>query len=294
MADNIGYWFDELTKESDNFSTLLEKLKTLVASTNTQAIERCARDCEIRSNRIKEIRKSFGLELKILKNKGEKVIYEGRAREIDEKFSDLSSQFTQTKSQITKKDLIGESHVSKNIYSTEGKNNDTLLDEANKIQDLTFESLARTKNLIEASKEIGKETVGQLQAQRQQIIDIEIEVDALDSNIVRAEKLVLNFSRRMATDRIIQIFFAINVVVMLGLILYVAISGRSLTIKNSGSQNNSNNAPVTVSSYSPTMFPTTLKMHNMDRRIDKKDNNGIIRNTNNRKLRAVPAIGLVR
>lgn len=288
MADNIGYWFDELTKESDNFSALLEKLQTLVASTNTQAIERCVRDCEIKSNRIKEIRKSFGLELKILKNKGEKLVYEGRAREIDEKFANLSSQFTQTKSQITKKDLIGESQVSKNLYSTEGKNNDTLLDEANKIQDLTFESLARTKNLIDASKEIGKETVGQLQAQRQQIIDIEVEVDALDSNIVRAEKLVLNFSRRMATDRIIQIFFAINVVVMLGLILYVAISGRSLTVKNSGGQNkNNNNAPVVVSSKSPTMFPTTMKMYTDHRIIEKDKANAIIRNKSKRKLRAV-------
>ena len=287
MADNIGYWFNELTKESDNFSALLEKLKTLVASTNTQAIERCARDCEIKSNRIKEVRKSFGLELKIIKNKEEKQIYEGRAREIDEKFADLSTQFTQTKSQITKKDLLGESQASKNIYSTEGKNNDTLLDEANKIQDLTFESLARTKNLIDASKEIGKETVGQLQAQRQQIIDIEIEVDALDSNIVRAEKLVLNFSRRMATDRIIQIFFAINVVIMLGLILYVAISGRSLTMKNSVS-NNKNNAPVVASSYSPSLFPTTFGS-----RIQNKGKATVIRNKQKQTLRAAPGLGVV-
>jgi hypothetical protein len=76
--------------------------------------------------------------------------------------------------------------------------------------------------------------VGQLQVQRQQIVDIELEIDALDSNIVRAEKLVLNFTRRMATDRIIQLFTAINIVLMLVLILYVAISGKSLSPSSGG------------------------------------------------------------
>lgn len=50
-------------------------------------------------------------------------------------------------------------------------------------------------------------------------------MDNIASNLVRAEMLVRNFTRRMATDRIIQAFFAINIVVMLGLVLYVAISG---------------------------------------------------------------------
>ncbi|RYY83308.1 hypothetical protein EON63_11520 [archaeon] len=51
------------------------------------------------------------------------------------------------------------------------------------------------------------------------------QVDNIASNLVRAEMLVRNFTRRMASDRIIQAFFAINIVVMLSLVLYVAISG---------------------------------------------------------------------
>ena len=266
MADSIGYWFDELSKEIDSFKALIEKLKTLVASSNIQATERCARDCEVKSNRIKEVRKSYGLELRLIKNKSEKAKYEEKVRDLDDTFSELSTLYSQTKAQISKKDLIGEAAVSRTIYSTEGKDNDALLGEANKIQDLTFESLARTRNMVEASKEIGRETNRQLVDQKQQIIDIETEVDALDSNIVRAEKLVLNFSRRMATDRIIQIFFAINFVIMLGLILYVAISGKSLTASSSsGGGGNSGNSGGSTSTNSPVYSPTSVPVSHFRR-----------------------------
>lgn len=40
-----------------------------------------------------------------------------------------------------------------------GKNNDELLDGANKIQDLTLDSLVRSRAMIEASKEVGAATI---------------------------------------------------------------------------------------------------------------------------------------
>ena len=44
-------------------------------------------------------------------------------------------------------------------YTFLGKNNDELLDGANRIQDLTFDSLGRTRGMIEASKEVGAATI---------------------------------------------------------------------------------------------------------------------------------------
>lgn len=254
MADSISYWSEELSREVSSFQALLEKLKALIASSNGQAIERAIRDCDVRSNRIKEVRKSFGLELKLIKNKEEKSKYEHQARDTDSNFSQLMDEFSQAKAQFAKQSLVGIGEKQPiNLYSTEGKNNDTLLGEAHKIQDLTFESLSRTKNMIEASKEIGGATIAQLKEQHQQILEIENDVDVLDSNIVRAEKLVLNFSRRMATDRIIQMFAAVNFVIMLGLILYVAISGKSLTPPRSSSKSHSTSS---VTAPNPTLFPT--------------------------------------
>jgi hypothetical protein len=123
--------------------------------------------------------------------------------------------------------------------------------------------------MIQASKEVGTATVEQLKGQREQIIEIEREVDQMDSNLVRAEKLVFNFTRRMATDRIIQVFATINVVVLLGLILYVAGSGRSLSNigKTGGSSGpDVSSAPTRTPTRTPTFSPTSPR-----RRLEEKD-----------------------
>ena len=165
---------------------------------------------------------------------------------------------------------------------------DELLEGANQIQDLTFDSLARTRGLIEASKEVGTATIEELRRQKGQIEDIENEVDIIDSNLKRAERLLFNFSRRMATDRIIQVshyrwtrarsssllipfvhpvftdacvvvfivqaFTTINIVVMLGLVLYITISGKSLTASTSTSS--SSGPPRSgYPTSQPTVFP---------------------------------------
>jgi hypothetical protein len=110
--------------------------------------------------------------------------------------------------------------------------------------------------MIEASKEVGGATLQELQQQREQITEIEKEVDQMDNNLIRAEKLISNFAKRMATDRIIQMFTAVNIVIMLSLILYVVISGNSLT---PGGGSSSSTAGPTVSqslSFRPTFLPT--------------------------------------
>lgn len=58
--------------------------------------------------------------------------------------------------------------------------------------------------MIEESKTVGQATVEQLRGQKEQITDIQKDIDTMDSNISRAERLIYNFTRRMATDRIIQ------------------------------------------------------------------------------------------
>jgi hypothetical protein len=257
-TSDLNYWYDEYAKEEQQFKGLVEKLKNIATSSNIKAIENAAKECEVKSLRVKEVKKSFGLELKLIRDRAIRKDYEEKCNAIDEDFDIQFKEFTRLKSSNQRQDLFSTSNTTSttNPYSTEGKNNDQLLNEAHRIQDLTFESLTRTKNMIEASKEIGSATVEQLRTQRDQIIEIEKEVDALDSNLVRAEKLIVNFTRRMATDRIIQLFTAINIVVLLGLILYVVISGRSLS---ASSKSSGGLGPGATSrpSISPTMAPTS-------------------------------------
>lgn len=117
---------------------------------------------------------------------------------------------------------------------------------------MTLESLARTKAMIEASKEVGTSTLEELARQREQIKDIEQEVVNIDSKLGRAEKMVINFTRRMASDRLIQLCSAINIVVMIGLCLYVGISGKKL---NASSDAGGTGGPPNT--LAPTVFNAT-------------------------------------
>ena len=160
---------------------------------------------------------------------------------LDEKVKKLTNDILLSRSLANKKDLMSGAstyggngnYVPKKEESLEGKTNEDLLTGASKIQDQTMESLSRTKQMIEASKEVGSATIEELRRQRDQMIDIEKEVDQIDTNLIRAGRLITNFSRRMATDKIIQGFSCINILVLLGLILYVAITKKSLTASNS-------------------------------------------------------------
>jgi hypothetical protein len=207
---------------------------------------------------VKETKNSFNLEWRLLKDKALKAEFGSLRKELDDKLEVQIKILQDAKAGKNKKELMKEAAKAAQ-YSTAGRGNDELLGEANEIQDKTMASLGRTKMAIEESKLVGAATIETLRGQREQIVDIENEIDVIDSNLVRAEKLIGNFARRMATDRIIQAFTAINVVVMLGLVLYVSISGKSLTASSSGSSGGGSGpgavtfAPSLRPSFQPTL-----------------------------------------
>ena len=234
---------------------MIEKLHSLGDGAKAKTVAQTVTECEAKSTRIKDIKKSMGLELRLVKNKEERSEYDAAIKEIDERVAILNKDLKLAKTQKDKEDLFQDKRGMKSQYSTEGKNNDELLEGANQIQDLTFDSLSRTRGMIEASKEVGTATIEELRRQRDQIKDIEAEVDIIDTNLQRAERLLFNFSRRMATDKIIQAFTAVNIVVMLGLILYITISGKSLTASTAGT---SSGGPSKTGTGYPTSQPTVF------------------------------------
>jgi SNARE protein len=251
MSD-LTYWYDEYLREVDQLKEFVEKYKSAITSSNQKLIEIYTKDCEAKSIRVKEVKKSFSLELKLCRDKILRSDFEAKMKEVDDRSIELTKEFSQLRAQNNKSSLFGDT-VPAFSMSTEGKTNDTLLTDTHKVQDMTFESLARTRNMIEASKEIGSATVQQLVEQKEQIADIERDIDAMDTNLQRAEKLVSNFVKRMATDRIIQLFAAVNIVVLLGLILYVGGSGKALGASSGGGGHSGGG---TGSSFAPSFRPS--------------------------------------
>lgn len=274
MSD-ARYWFDEFSREVEQLRIVLDKLRTLVDSSNLSAVESSVKEIEAKFIRAKEIKKSFGLEMRLVRDRKERSVFESESKILEQRLEDCVKELARLKTKNDRKDLMGgkaDAPASGAFaYSTEGKNNDQLLGEANKIQDMTFESLNRTKNMIEASKEVGTATLETLRGQREQITEISNEVDKLDDKLGHASKLVMNFGRRMATDRLIQMFAALNIVIMLALILYVVVSGKSLAPSTSSS-GGSSSAAVSSSTpiISPTVSPAVLALDQYHRRLRRR------------------------
>ncbi|KAL7550115.1 hypothetical protein ACHAWF_013349 [Thalassiosira exigua] len=103
-----------------------------------------------------------------------------------------------------------------------------MLNEMNDIQDKTKSSLHNTKNMVAASKQVGEATMEELLKQREQIRTIDEDVMRMEDNLTRADRLIKTFGKRMATDRFIQCFACINILLLVGVVIY------SVLRKNTG------------------------------------------------------------
>ena len=208
---------------------------------------------------IKKAKKFFGLELRLVKDRAQRSHFDEMSKAYDVRVQTASKTAAGLKESMLKKTLFdGKQGGSSNInpYETAGKSNDELLAGTNKVQDMTFESLARTRNMVEASKEVGTSTLEEMARQREQISDIDREVTAIDSKLNRAEKMVINFTRRIDSDRLIQFCAAINIVIMVGLCLYVGITGKKLSGGNGGGGGGGGGPTnTTMPSFRPTFAP---------------------------------------
>ena len=90
--------------------------------------------------------------------------------------------------------------------------------------------------MIADSKEVGAATLEELERQRAVITNIEMETDRIDDNLARAEVLLKQFGKRMASDHFIQCFAVINCLLLLAVILYAI-------IKNKGFDEDDNTPP---------------------------------------------------
>lgn len=159
MSD-IAFWTTEYTREVDQLTTTLTALQSLADSnsTNNRKIIQSISECDFKITKIKDVKKSFGLELKLIKDRQEKYEYDIKMKALDERVMIMTKDLRLIKNKQNKQELFQES-TGRNQYSTEGKGNDELLDGANRIQDLTLDALGRTAAMINASKEVGTATI---------------------------------------------------------------------------------------------------------------------------------------
>lgn len=120
MAD-IAYWLAEYTKEVDQYAGLLKALQSLIDtnSTNNRKIIQTISQCDSKATKIKDVKKSYGLEMRLIKDRQEKYDYNVKMAAIDERLMLMNKDLKLIKIKQNKQELFEESN-GKNQYSTEG------------------------------------------------------------------------------------------------------------------------------------------------------------------------------
>ena len=175
----------------------------------------------------KGIKKSFKMECRLVADPVFKKKYELSLQQREEELTQLESDLKALQDEQKRNELF--LNAGDEGGAGDGTDmGDKLIGDMHNIQDKTQTSLDNTKNLIAASKDVGLSTLEELHRQREQLQQIDEDVDRLEDNLKRADKLLRNFGKRMATDRFIQCFALLNICLLTGLIIYIIVKKGSL------------------------------------------------------------------
>ena len=121
MAD-IAYWNDEYTKEVDSYTEISGTLRSLIDSnsTNVRKVTKSISDCEAKAAKLKDVRKSYGLELRLVKERNLKSEYDGKMKALDERVYAMNQELKLAKMKQNKSELFEES-TGRKLFSAEGK-----------------------------------------------------------------------------------------------------------------------------------------------------------------------------
>ena len=260
MSEQIQGWKDEYLSLVEKLSLVVSVCKELVQEGASGGADLKLKEAHDYVTRLKEVKKNFSLELRLVKDRKLKKEFEAEASLLDGRVSTLVKELRGVQELQSRSSLLSGAAASSSsglgAKDTKGKSNDDLLSGASQIQDLTMASVNRTAAMIAESQELGESTIENLNDQAAQIADIDAEISVIDSNLKRAEKLITSFTRRMATDKIIQGFAALNIVVLTVLIAYVLITGKTLGGGDGKDAGTVGPSTTTMPTPMPTFAPT--------------------------------------
>lgn len=175
--------------------------------------------------RVREVKKGYNYEMRMsLKNDPRRHEYAEKLKAVDERIAALETELKWAKTEANKKSLFkGSKGADGSGTLNENATNDTYLTEAKKIQDKTEASLQSALGMVEASKQVGANTMDEVNRQKEQIAEITDTVEAMEDGLTRADKLIRAFGRRIATDKFIQFFFVLNFGLLVGIIVWYAV-----------------------------------------------------------------------
>mmetsp|Transcript_4106 Transcript_4106/g.6867 ORF Transcript_4106/g.6867 Transcript_4106/m.6867 type:complete len:266 (+) Transcript_4106:110-907(+) len=227
MAD-VQYWDDILTSEIDEIHQLMDEIPSMTDHDDKAS---AIGQAESKLKSASKTKKTLKMETRLVTETQTRKTYESRLTRLGEDLSHLKADLSALKQDFQRESLMdggGDGDEFSPTTEDGQKAGDNMLGDANRLQDKTQESLDYTKQMVAESKDTGLSSLEELKRQRETLNRIDVETDRIDSALDVAEKLVKNFGKRMASDRFIQCFAVLNVLLLVGVILYAILSGKSL------------------------------------------------------------------
>jgi len=223
MAD-IQYWEDTLTEEIEHIQHTLDGVQSL-----SDPVERASalEDADDTMRSATGTKRSFKMEIRLVQDADQRNKFTKRLKKMEKELRTLKADLKALQAEEHRGELFitgGDGGPDGEVDPTMAGTN--MLNEASTLQDKTQDALGNTRNLIAASKEVGVATLEELQRQREVISNIDKEADRMGDNLARAEALVKQFGKRMASDRFIQCFALLNCLLFVGVVIWVIFKGK--------------------------------------------------------------------
>lgn len=234
MAD-IQYWKDAIVSELEVIRNLVESARN---ATNDMEKVKALESAERKLRSTKSNTRSFKMEIRLIFDHNERSRYDRELTSYEQSISQLTTEVKTLRSGGdrsklflgAKNDLSGNNNNEEDAVAA----GSAMLADASRLQDKTGKALANTESMIGDAKNVANATVEELQRQRDQINNIEENVMKVDDHLNRADKLIKTFGKRMATDKLIQCFACFNIMLVVGIVVYIVVKGESDDDGNDG------------------------------------------------------------
>ncbi|OQS05356.1 hypothetical protein THRCLA_20646 [Thraustotheca clavata] len=212
MAE-INYYDGDLSEALTCLDELMAKLSKAPAGLRGQVLI----EAEKKLKEVVDLKKGFSLALRQVTDREEIKLYREKNDVYTARVEELTREVKWAKSETERNGLFGDA---KQNTAKSPTGNREMLNAAQDLQTKTEISLKNTQKMVDASKDVAMATGEVLREQRNQINAITEEVMRMDDSLLRANKLMRTFGRRMATDRIILFFTFLIFAAIAGIIVY--------------------------------------------------------------------------
>jgi len=217
-TEEIQFLDDELQNIYSEIRKGIEQLASM-QGTADKKLEKYSHLTQ-RVSRARTAYQSFKVELRELRDE-EKKTWSAKEKEHNQTITKLDSDIKMAKSNWERKDLMDGKERPQEL-NADSADTAALINHGKNIQAQSASSLDRSLKQVLATEQLGAETAIKLKQQTDQLVNIHKNVDLIESDLQRADKIMRAFMRRMATDKLILCFILLMIIGIIVIVVYKA------------------------------------------------------------------------